>query len=161
MILKKQKNDLVEATDPTDPTDPTEGLIKIIKGNDGTWTQNSKDGLSFTSNAEFDDFLKVMVDGKDLDPSNYTVAEGSTVVTLKADYLATLSVGKHTIAIVSKSGTAGTTFTINAAESGGDVEESTKTGGSNNLFGCIVLLFVTSAGALGAVAYSKKKRAGK
>ena len=159
--LEKAKNDLVEATDPTDPTDPTEGLIKIIKGNDGTWTQNSKDGLSFTSNAEFDDFLKVMVDGKDLDPSNYTVAEGSTVVTLKADYLATLSVGKHTIAIVSKSGTAGTTFTINAAESGGDVEESTKTGGSNNLFGCIVLLFVTSAGALGAVAYSKKKRAGK
>ena len=165
--LEKAKNDLVEATDPTgptdptDPTDPTEGLIKIIKGNDGTWIQNSKDGLSFTSNAEFDDFLKVMVDGKDLDPSNYTVAEGSTVVTLKADYLATLSVGKHTIAIVSKSGTAGTTFTINAAESGGDVEESTKTGGSNNLFGCIVLLFVTSAGALGAVAYSKKKRAGK
>ncbi len=156
--LEKAKNDLVEATDPTDPTDPTEGLIKIIKGNDGTWTQNSKDGLSFTSNAEFDDFLKVMVDGKDLDPSNYTVAEGSTVVTLKADYLATLSVGKHTIAIVSKSGTAGTTFTINAAESGGDVEESSKTGGSNNLFGCIVLLFVTSAGALGAVAYSKKKR---
>ena len=156
--LEKAKNDLVEATDPTDPTDPTEGLIKIIKGNDGTWTQNSKDGLSFTSNAEFDDFLKVMVDGKDLDPSNYTVAEGSTVVTLKADYLATLSVGKHTIAIVSKSGTAGTTFTINAAESGGDVEESTKTGGSNNLFGCIVLLFVTSAGALGVVAYSKKKR---
>ena len=159
--LEKAKNDLVKATDPTDPTDPTEGLIKIIKGNDGTWTQNSKDGLSFTSNAEFDDFLKVMVDGKDLDPSNYTVAEGSTVVTLKADYLATLSVGKHTIAIVSKSGTAGTTFTINAAESGGDVEESSKTGGSNNLFGCIVLLFVTSAGALGAVAYSKKKRAGK
>ncbi len=156
--LEKAKNDLVEATDPTDPTDPTEGLIKIIKGNDGTWIQNSKDGLSFTSNAEFDDFLKVMVDGKDLDPSNYTVAEGSTVVTLKADYLATLSVGKHTIAIVSKSGTAGTIFTINAAESGGDVEESTKTGGSNNLFGCIVLLFVTSAGALGAVAYSKKKR---
>lgn len=156
--LEKAKNDLVEATDPTDPTDPTEGLIKIIKGNDGTWIQNSKDGLSFTSNAEFDDFLKVMVDGKDLDPSNYTVAEGSTVVTLKADYLATLSVGKHTIAIVSKSGTAGTIFTINAAESGGDVEESTKTGGSNNLFGCIVLLFVTSASALGVVAYSKKKR---
>ena len=67
----------------------------IIEGTNGTWQNGSKDGLTFTSNAEFSDFSKVQVDGKDLDASNYTVKEGSTIVTLNAAYLNTLSVGNH------------------------------------------------------------------
>ena len=70
--------------------------------------------MSFTSNAAFSDFIRVELDGKTLDEKYYTVKEGSTVVTLKADYVATLSVGEHTIGIVSASGTATTTFTVNA-----------------------------------------------
>lgn len=85
---------------------------EIIAGANGTWQQGSRDPLWFTSNAAFDDFIKVQVDGKDLDPSHYTVKEGSTIVTLKPSYLETLSVGKHTLSIVSKTGTATTTFTI-------------------------------------------------
>lgn len=84
----------------------------ITAGANGTWHKGSKDGLSITSNAAFGDFIKVQVDGKDLDPSHYTVKEGSTIVTLKPSYLETLSVGKHTLSIVSKTGTATTTFTI-------------------------------------------------
>ena len=56
------------------------------------------------------------VDGKDLDASSYTVEEGSTIVTLRPSYLDTLSVGKHTLAIVSDTGTAETEFTVLAAE---------------------------------------------
>lgn len=52
---------------------------------------------------------------KNLDAANYTVKEGSTIVTLKAEYLETLSVGKHTLAIVSDTGTAAAEFTIQAA----------------------------------------------
>ena len=84
----------------------------ITAGANGTWHKGSKDGLSITSNAAFDDFIKVQVDGKDLDPSHYTVKEGSTIVTLKTSYLDTLSLGTHTLSIVSKTGTATTTFTI-------------------------------------------------
>ena len=88
----------------------------IIEGANGKWQKGSEDGLSFTSNAAFADFLKVQIDGKDVDSSNYTVKEGSTVVTLKPSYLETLSVGKHTLAIVSDTGTAETEFTVIAAE---------------------------------------------
>ena len=84
----------------------------ITAGANGTWHKGSKDGLSITSNAAFGDFIKVQVDGKDLDPSHYTVKEGSTIVTLKPSYLETLSLGTHTLSIVSKTGTATTTFTI-------------------------------------------------
>lgn len=88
----------------------------IIAGANATWQKGSEDGLSFTSNAAFADFLKVQVDGKDVDASNYTVKEGSTIVTLNASYLETLSAGKHTLAIVSDTGTAETEFTVVAAE---------------------------------------------
>ena len=88
----------------------------IIKGANGEWRKGSEDGLFFTSNAAFADFLKVQVDGKDVDSSKYTVEEGSTIVTLNASYLETLSAGKHTLAIVSDTGTAETEFTVVAAE---------------------------------------------
>ena len=57
-------------------------------------------------------FIRVELDGKTLDEKNYTVKEGSTIVTLNADYVATLSAGKNTVGIVSESGTATTTFTV-------------------------------------------------
>ena len=88
----------------------------IIEGANGKWQKGSEDVLSFTSNAAFADFLKVQIDGKDVDSSNYTVKEGSTIVTLKTSYLETLPVGKHTLAIVSDTGTAETEFTVVAAE---------------------------------------------
>lgn len=87
----------------------------IISGANGEWHKGTKDGLSFTSNAAYKHFQKVQIDGKDLESSNYDVKEGSTIVTLKASYLETLSLGKHTLSIVSASGTATTTFTIEAA----------------------------------------------
>lgn len=87
----------------------------IIAGTDATWQKGSGKDLSFTSNAAYGDFLKVQVDGKDVDAANYTVEEGSTVVTLKASYLETLSVGKHALGIVSQTGTAETEFTIASA----------------------------------------------
>ncbi|WP_418722121.1 LPXTG cell wall anchor domain-containing protein [Enorma sp.] len=88
----------------------------IIEGANGKWQKGSEDALSFTSNAAFADFLKVQIDGKDVDSSNYTVKEGSTIVTLKTSYLETLPAGKHTLAIVSDTGTAETEFTVVAAE---------------------------------------------
>lgn len=60
---------------PDDPQ-PVEAP-EIIKGAGSSWKKGTKDGLSFTSDAAFADFVKVMVDGKDLDAANYTVAEGA------------------------------------------------------------------------------------
>ena len=129
----------------------------ITAGANSTWQKGTGDGLSFTSNAAFADFLKVQVDGKDLDTSSYTVKEGSTIVNLKASYLETLSVGKHTLAVVSETGTASTEFTIKAAAAVNDDTESPQTGDNSNLMLWIALMLV-SGGALFTMLFINKKK---
>ncbi len=85
---------------------------KIITGDGAAVTQGEKKTLSFTSDAAFDDFLRVEVNGIALDNTKYTVKSGSTVVTLNADYVSTLSVGEHTLGIVIQSGTATAKFIV-------------------------------------------------
>ena len=87
---------------------------KITAGDGATVTQGEKKELSFTSDASFSDFLRVELDGTTLDEKNYTKKEGSTIITLNRDFVATLSVGEHTLSIVSKSGTATAKFTVKA-----------------------------------------------
>ena len=87
---------------------------KITAGDGATVTQGEKKELSFTSDASFADFLRVELDGTTLDEKSYTKKEGSTIITLNRDFIATLSVGEHTLAIVSKSGTATAKFTVKA-----------------------------------------------
>ena len=87
---------------------------KITAGDGATVTQGEKKELSFTSDASFADFIRVELDGTTLDEKNYTKKEGSTIITLNRDFVATLSVGEHTLAIVSQSGTATAKFTVKA-----------------------------------------------
>ena len=122
---------------------------EIIEGKGQSITAGEKKELTFKSNAAFSDFIRVELDGKTLDEKNYTVKEGSTVVTLKADYVATLSVGEHTIGIVSESGTATTTFTVNAKAVVDSDTNSPQTGDSSHMALWIALLFVSGAGVIG------------
>ena len=87
---------------------------KITAGDGAAVTQGEKNELTFTSDASFADFVRVELDGTALDEKNYTKKEGSTIITLNRDFVATLSVGEHTLAIVSKSGTATAKFTVKA-----------------------------------------------
>lgn len=133
------------------PVGPSAPLITA--GANGVWQIGSSEGLSFTSSAEYADFQKVQVDGKYLDPSNYTVKEGSTIVTLKAEYLGTLSVGKHTLAIVSETGTATTEFTIKAA-----ADSSSQTGDDFNIALYAGLAILAAAGAVGTGIYRRREQ---
>ena len=87
---------------------------KITAGDGATVTQGEKKELSFTSDASFADFLRVELDGTALEEKNYTKREGSTIITLNRDFVSTLSVGEHTLAIVSQHGTATAKFTVKA-----------------------------------------------
>ena len=123
--------------------------------------------LIFRSNAAFGDFIRVELDGKTLDAANYTVKEGSTIVTLKADYVGALSAGEHTIGIVSTSGTATTTFTVkaktvvdentNPAQTVENDTESPRTGDNSHMVLWIALLFVSGSLLTVTGVYSKKK----
>ena len=119
-------------------TEPIEKLVsntyKIIDGANGKHTIGKDGTLTFRSNAPFSEFVAVLVDGVKVDPSNYDVSEGSTIVRLKQSFLDTLSKGSHTIAIQSIGGTAATNFSI--AETTGSATTptpSTPTAGITNV----------------------------
>ena len=99
---------------------------------------------------------------------------------LKASYLETLSVGKHTLAIVSETGTAATEFTVKAAAASDDIQPpqtgddqtgdsdnsgtstgdtvSPQTGDSSNVVLWVSLLFASGVGLFGAAVYSRKRK---
>ena len=131
---------------------------EIIKGKGQSIVAGENKEVSFTSNAAFSDFLRVELDGKTLDEKYYTVKEGSTIVTLKADYVATLSVGEHTIGIVSTNGTATTTFTVKAKTAVDNDTDSPQTGDNSNMALWIALLAASMFGFAGTAVYSKRKR---
>ena len=87
---------------------------KITAGDGAAVTQGEKKELTFTSDASFADFVRAELDGTALEEKNYTKREGSTIITLNRDFVAALSVGEHTLAIVSQHGTATAKFTVKA-----------------------------------------------
>ena len=76
-----------------------------------------ENGLTFSSDAAFSDFVEVLVDGKTVASENYERQDSGTIVELKASYLETLAEGEHTLTIRSASGDATTRFTIAASDS--------------------------------------------
>ena len=110
---------------------PPAPKYEIIEGADSSWTQSVDGGLAIRGNGEFADFQKVLVDGKVVDRENYTVTEGSTIITLKPEFLSTLSEGSHTFEIVWTNGFAATSLTVAKNSSGGNGGNG-NSGNSNN-----------------------------
>lgn len=98
---------------------------EILDGANSSWTQNTDGNIVIRGNGEIAKFVSVKVDGKVVDADNYTVTEGSTIITLKPDYLKTLSKGSHTFEIVWTDGSAGTSFVV--AENNPSVTEPSET----------------------------------
>lgn len=131
---------------------PGQEEYKILDGADSSWTQDAHKGLVIRGNGEFSKFKCVKVDGIIVDTKNYTVSEGSTVVTLKEDYLNTLAAGKHTFEIVWTDGLASTTFTVvkdnnNLVQVTGNKNSIvTKTGDTANYVLYSILLMISFVG---------------
>ena len=85
---------------------------RIIDGANSSWTQNTDGTIVIRGNGAYRLFREVKVDGNIIDAANYEVKEGSTIITLKAEYLKTLAAGSHTFEIVWNDGSAGTDFTV-------------------------------------------------
>ena len=106
-------------------TEKLDGLVKriaelekisynpsVISGAGQEWRSGFAQGAKFISNAERDEFLHVLVDGRELDRKHYTVSDGISEVLLKSEYLETLKTGKHTLTIQFVNGSAVTEFTV-------------------------------------------------
>ena len=144
---------------------------EILDGANTSWEQNSDGSLSIRGSGEFSKFVGVKIDGNLVDVKNYTVKKGSTIVTLKADYLNTLSVGNYTFEIIWTDGTAATRFTVIKSDSGSDETKDNdgnqtddnqqitapKTGDNSHTVLWISLLGVSLAGLLSMMYVRKKK----
>lgn len=97
-------------------------IYKFIEGANGSWTKNSGQDLGFKTNGEISRFTGVKVDGTLIGNDKYTAVSGSTVVTLKKDYLETLSVGKHTLTVIYEDGECTTEFQVKAASATEDTK---------------------------------------
>ena len=140
---------------------------KITEGANSSWTKNTDATLKFVANGDLSKLVGVKVDGALITADKYTAVSGSTVITLKNDYLDTLSVGKHTLTVVYNDGECSTEFEIKAAPSGGETTpanpsegntDSPKTGDTSNLTLWIVLLLVSGGAAVGTTLVGTKKK---
>lgn len=121
----------------------------ITDGNKASYVMNSDRTLSFTANGSIEKFVSVKVDGKTVDKSNYTVKSGSTIITFTAEYLDTLSAGKHTIDVVYTDGVASGYFTVGDATIANTADIT--------IVGSAMALLVASACGVAAVEYKKRE----
>lgn len=160
------------------PTAAGASDYKIIEGANGTWTQNSDGTLVFCANGDFDKFTGVKVDGTLIDAKNYTAVSGSTVITLKADYLKTLSVGTHKLTVVYTDGECSANFEVKkvateqtkptegdktdtTTPTGGKDTTSPQTGDNSNLALWFAILFISCGGVIGVTVYSRRRKLNK
>ena len=132
-------------------------MYDILDGAGSSWTQNTDGSLAIRGSGEISKFREVKVDGVTVDPVNYTVTEGSTIITFKPEYLKSLSAGNHSFELVWTDGTAATNFTV--AENADQSAKSPKTGEDFSRTLCTVLLMVSCAGLAGMFAKRKRNHA--
>lgn len=92
------------------------GETSILEGDGQDFHQFAPTALTFRSQDNLEDFQEVQINGETLDPANYTLTEGSTIVTLSADYLKTLEAKTHEISIVSTKGKTSANFSVTKPE---------------------------------------------
>ena len=135
-------------------TAPAQVTYDILDGAGSSWTQNTDGSLAIRGSGEISKFREVKVDGVTVDPVNYTVTEGSTIITFKPEYLKSLSAGNHSFELVWTDGTAATNFTV--AENADQSAKSPKTGEDFSMALCTALLMVSCVGLAGMFVRRKK-----
>ena len=117
-------------------------------------TKNSE--AKFIINADFRMFDggKVYVDEELVDPNNYTAESGSTIITLKKEYVDKLSIGKHTLKVVFSDGGQATTI-FNVAKTTVPVENPNTL---DNVMIYIVSGILSIIGITGAITFYKRKQ---
>ena len=136
---------------------PVQVAYDILDGAGSSWMQNTDGSLAIRGSGEIPKFREVKVDGVTVDPVNYTVTEGSTIITFKPEYLKSLSAGNHSFELVWTDGTAATNFTV--AENADQSAKSPKTGEDFSMALCTALLMVSCAGLAGIFAKRKRNHA--
>ena len=142
---------------------------KIIEGANSSWIQNIDGTLTFRADGDFSKFVGIKINGSWIDEENYTALQGSTIVTLKNEYLKTLPKGTHEVTVVYKDGECSTNFEIKkvaeetsensdtASAEEKDENSLNPTTGDNNMVLLVSLFLASFAGMLQIAIYNRKK----
>lgn len=130
------------------------GDYRMTQGQNAQWTQGTQTGLTFTVNGAFTKFIGIEVDGKAVDQAHYTAVSGSTIITLKPEYLNTLSVGQHTLTVLFTDAKVDGQFEILAKPQ----PSTPDTGDNNQVTLWITVMFVAVCGLTGTMVYTSKKK---
>ena len=154
----KRENNAPETSTPAANNDSSEDPYKIINGAKSTWNGSTTEGLTIRGDGDFEKFAGVRVDGNWIPSVHYEAKAGSTIVTLKPSYLASLSEGEHTVDIMWIDDSASTTFNVaaNTTATQSGLDSVPKTG--EGVMGWMpeVLLFA-AAGLVTAGVISRKQ----
>lgn len=148
--------------DETEEKDiPKEIIYKFLEGENQKYIINQSDNARFRIDADYSLFQnggKLYIDDILVDTNNYTSESGSTIITLKKDYVSKLGVGEHKLKVVfNDGGVAESKFTIGEAKN--EVKETIKnpqTGDSITTY--IILSIISVVGIVVAIIINKKKK---
>lgn len=113
---------------------PADELEIVLEVTDKVYLIGSGGNATIKCTGELRDFVSVAVDGQIVDPSCYTTAEGSTVLTFLSSYLDMLSVGDHVVTLNYTYGSIDTTLTLldRNANDGTVTDNNQNTDAANN-----------------------------
>ncbi len=150
-----------------DPNEPETQVYEVVEGDNQTVDISDGNDAKFRINADYSKFQnggKVFVDGQLLDPQNYDSEEGSTIISLKASYLKTLSNGEHILKVIFNDGGEATAkfkimnSTKNASASGNTVNKASNNSPMTGDDANVVLWILLAAIATVSVVAIKRKR---
>ena len=160
IIVVEAKAVKKETNAPASNDDSSEEPYKIINGAKSIWNGSTTEGLTIRGDGDFAKFAGVRVDGNWIPSVHYEAKSGSTIVTLKPSYLASLSEGEHTVDIMWIDDSASTTFTVaaNTAAAQPELDSVPKTGeGVKGWMPEILLLAAAGLTVMGALRLKKVK----
>ena len=147
----------VEPPDTTPTPTPTILNPYPVISHPNAWSVDSSGNATAKIDAPFEKFVRLLNNGVVINPSNYTVTDGSTIITFKAIYLETLSAGTHNIRAEFTDGYADLTLSIEETADipDGDTPDVPKTGDNSNMLGWIIALLASGLGLLCLVVWRK------
>lgn len=127
---------------------------RIIAGNGSHWITGEDGSITMTANGPIEKFTRIEVDGNSVGTANYTIKSGSTIISLKSDYLHTLSVGKHTLTIFYTDGEVSGEFEIIKSQDTATLE----TGVSSNVVLWASCAVIATCALIATMVYIHKKK---
>ena len=91
-------------------------VYEVLEGANSTVDTDKGEDVSIRTSGECAEFVALYVDDEAVAPENYTVTEGSTIITFKAEYLASLEDGEHFVVMYFQKGMATTTLTTRKSD---------------------------------------------